>query len=71
MTTSKPGLPTHRQVQIPTYWTDQQALAVFEVIDDIREQVWAIYGPNLQREIQNQRHASSNAAQSRNPRSDL
>ena len=33
---------------VPTYWTPQQALAVFEILDELRERVWQSYGPQIQ-----------------------
>ena len=29
-------------------WTLEQAMAVFELIDDLRAQIWRHYGPQLQ-----------------------
>ena len=43
---------------VPTYWTPEQALAVYEILDDLREQVWAIYNVRLQDEIRHQRQPS-------------
>jgi hypothetical protein len=43
-------------LQIPTYWTPEQALAVFELIDDLRERIWSIYAANLQDLTRQQRH---------------
>ncbi len=33
---------------VPTYWSLQQALAVFEILDEIRDRVWQSYGPQIQ-----------------------
>lgn len=33
----------HATVDIPDYWTSEQALAVFELLDELREQVWERY----------------------------
>lgn len=41
---------------VPAYWTPQEALAVFELIDDLRERIWSIYQTNLQDLIQQQCH---------------
>jgi hypothetical protein len=35
-------------VEIPVTWTAEQALAVWEMLDDMREKVWARYGHQLQ-----------------------
>ena len=34
--------------QIPDYWSPEEALAVFEFIDDLRERIWARYGLRIQ-----------------------
>ncbi len=33
---------------LPTYWTPEQALAVFEILDALRDQLWDSYGPQIQ-----------------------
>jgi hypothetical protein len=43
---------------------------VFEFIDDIRDQIWAIYGPRIQCEIQSQRQHHSVDTETQNKRSD-
>ena len=35
-------------VAISTLWTADQALAVFELIDDLRDRIWALYGCQIQ-----------------------
>lgn len=30
-------------IQIPDYWTPEQALAVYELIDEIRDAIWSRY----------------------------
>jgi len=40
---------------VPAYWTPEQALAVYELLDDLRQEVWAIYNVRLQDDIRNQR----------------
>jgi hypothetical protein len=49
-----PGLPPTVQIHIPTYWTPEQAAAVFDLVDEIREKIWAVYGLHIQDEIQRQ-----------------
>ena len=34
---------------LPSYWSPEQALAVFECIELIRDQLWLAYGPDIQR----------------------
>lgn len=38
----------YRDFAIPAYWMPEQALAVFQLLDDLHEQIWAIYYPDLQ-----------------------
>lgn len=39
------------EIPIPAYWNDDQALAVFELIDDLREKILAHYGTRIYRLI--------------------
>jgi hypothetical protein len=48
------GLPKSIVLEIPTYWTPEQALAVFELIDDLRDKIWSHYGMKLQKELREQ-----------------
>jgi hypothetical protein len=41
-------------IEIPRSWTPEQALAVFELIDHIRDKVWAIYGCRSQAPLRKQ-----------------
>ena len=34
--------------QIPDYWSPEEALAVYEFIDDLLDSIWARYGPHIQ-----------------------
>ena len=46
-----PSQPAHLRplaVQIPPTWTSEEALAVFELIDDLREKIWTLYHVKLQ-----------------------
>ena len=42
--------PKFRQIDfaIPAYWSPEEALAVYELLDDLRGKIWAHYGPDLQ-----------------------
>jgi hypothetical protein len=42
-----PGLPLTINFNIPAYWTPEQALAVFELLDDLRKQIGAHYSFHL------------------------
>jgi len=47
-------------LQIPTYWTPEQAFAVFELIDELRDAIWRGYALQLQEEYRDQlRHHSA------------
>ena len=35
-------------VQTPRTWTSEEASAVFELIDDLRDKIWTLYGVKLQ-----------------------
>lgn len=44
-------LPAHLRpltVAIPRTWTPEEALAVFQLINDLRDRVWALYSDQLQ-----------------------
>jgi hypothetical protein len=46
-----PQLPAHPRpsvVEIPRTWTPEEALAVFELIDDLRDKICALYNLQLQ-----------------------
>jgi hypothetical protein len=48
-------LPAHRRpltVAIPRTWTPEQALVVFQLINDIRDAVWTLYSDQLQALLQ-------------------
>jgi hypothetical protein len=51
-------LPAHLRpltVDIPRSWTPEEALAVFELIDDLRDKVWALYRCQMQALLAEQR----------------
>jgi len=61
-----PGLPLTINFNIPTYWTPEQALAVFELLDDLREQIGAHYSVQLFELSREQHlHAQTNRADSK------
>jgi hypothetical protein len=51
------GLLHSIPLAIPTYWTPEQAIAVFELVDDLRETIWSIYQTNLQDLTRQQRQS--------------
>ena len=47
----RPQLPEHLRpltVEIPRSWTPEVGLAVFELIDDLRDKIWNLYNLQLQ-----------------------
>jgi hypothetical protein len=42
-----PGRPLTINLNIPAHWTPEQALAVFELLDDLRNQIGAHYSVQL------------------------
>jgi hypothetical protein len=42
------------QFEIPDHWTPETALAVFELIDHLRDQIWSRYGLDIQSELRSQ-----------------
>lgn len=53
--THSPGLRQAIPLAISTSWTPEQALAVFELVDDLRDRIWSIYQINLQDLMSQQR----------------
>jgi hypothetical protein len=44
-------LPSHLEpltIDIPRTWTPEQALALFELLDDLLDKVWSLYGDRMQ-----------------------
>ncbi len=35
------------EFSIPAYWTPEQALAVFELVNDLRDVIWSHYGSRI------------------------
>jgi hypothetical protein len=40
---------------IPDHWTPQQALAIFEFLDQLRDRIWARYGDQLTEQLRIER----------------
>jgi hypothetical protein len=47
MTKTSGGLPLTIPFKIPAYWTPEQAFAVVELLDDLRDRIWAHYSAQL------------------------
>ena len=42
-------------IRMPTDWSPDQAVAVFEILDELRERVWDLYGQRIQQLLREQR----------------
>lgn len=40
-------MPLKKPFTLPNDWTPEQAMAVVDLLDDLRERIWAIYGVPL------------------------
>ncbi len=45
----------HPILALPPDWSAEQALAVFDLIDELRDRVWDTYGPQIQQALREQR----------------
>ena len=44
---------------LPPHWTPEQAAAVFEILDELGERVWRLYGPQIQQAMREERCTTS------------
>ena len=42
-------------ITLPTHWSPEQAVAVFEILDELREHAWARYGLQIQQVLRDER----------------
>ena len=42
-------------ITLPTHWSPEQAVAVFEILDELREHVWTRYGLQIQQVLRDER----------------
>ena len=47
---------------LPTHWSPEQAAAIFEMLDELREHVWARYGLQIQQVLRDERSTAITAA---------
>ena len=47
---------------LPTDWSPEQAVAVFEILDELCERVWAQYGLQIQQVLRDERGTPVRAA---------
>ena len=48
MSTRSPSSPSATPLVVPKHWTPEQALAVAECLQAMREALWLVYGPQMQ-----------------------
>jgi len=49
-------------IALPTDWSPEQAVAVFEILDEVRERVWAHYSRQIQQVLREQRCTTASTA---------
>ena len=49
-------------IAMPTDWSPEQAVAVFEILDELRERIWDVYGRRIQQALREQRCITANSA---------
>jgi hypothetical protein len=62
MSTPPEQRPSYRRpitVEIPVTWTPEQALAVYELLGNLRERIWEIYDIRLQDLLREQQQPPS------------
>ena len=47
---------------LPTDWSPEQAVAVFEILDELRERVWVHYGLQIQQVLRAQQRTTAHDA---------
>jgi hypothetical protein len=67
---SLPPNPSAAAVLISDWWTPEQALAVFELLSDLRDALWAIHGDRIQDLLQQEQGFAAADLQSGEPSND-
>ena len=49
-------------ITLPTHWSPEQAIAVFEILVELRQHVWARYGLQIQQVLRDERGTAVPAA---------
>jgi len=49
-------------ITLPTHWSPEQAVAVFEILDELRDCIWERYGLQIQQVLRDQRNTAIPAA---------
>ena len=50
-------------ITLPEGWSSEQALAVFEIVDELREILWHRYGGQIQQALRAQRSTTGSTSQ--------
>ena len=50
------------KIALPTDWSPEQAVAVFAILDELREHIWAHYGLQIQQVLRDERSKAIPAA---------
>jgi hypothetical protein len=66
---ARPKLPA-AAVLIPDWWTPEQALAVFELLNDLRDTLWTIHGSQIQALLQREQGSITSDLQHGEPNPD-
>ena len=61
--------PSAATVVIPDWWTPDQALAVFELLNELRDTLWTIHGSQIQDLLQQERGCAARDVQAGEPNS--
>lgn len=67
---SKPPAPVPlwaTTVVIPSLWTPAQALAVFDLLNELRDKLWSLYGPQIQTHLREEQHGADAGADANTP----
>lgn len=60
LSTKQPSTPF---ITLPEGWSSEQALAVFEIVDELREILWHRYGGQIQQALRAQRSTTGSTSQ--------
>jgi hypothetical protein len=52
---------------IPLDWSPEQALATFELLNDLTERIWTRYAPDIQTLMRQQQRSDHNASDDSDP----
>jgi len=73
-TPPSPGLPPGVSLEPPLDWTPDQAVVVYDFVDNLRDllddllgRIWGLYGADIQDQIQRQRQPAGNQADQSQP----